>query len=205
MKFFIYFLCYTVFVEFTGAGLIYFRNIFYFKAIRALGINSNIWFNIFWLFGSVLIVAYYYHTLLKVKLNKKIIRFLVVFFVIGMCTHVIIYPHKFLTTHPPFYLISGLIVTVICIFLYFYEILKSNDILNIAHTFGFYVSTGILIWWLVITPVLFFDIYNTAADWPFANLKRLIFLCANIVMYTIFAFALLWCKPEDNQLQNRVD
>ncbi len=198
VKIFIIFLVYTIFVEFMGAFLVYFRTFSVIRLIRSLGFSVNIWFNIFWLFGSILFVSYYYHSLLKQKRHQIVVRILVVLFSVLMFLHITIYPQLFIKTHPPFYLISGLIVTSSSITLYFIELLKGDAILNILRTFGFYVSSGLLVWWLVITPVLFFDLYNTSADWDFANLKRFIFLFANIFMYSCFTIGLIVSNPKND-------
>ncbi|MCB0447396.1 MAG: hypothetical protein KDD03_07775 [Gelidibacter sp.] len=102
----------------------------------------------------------------------------------------------FLKTHASFYQLSGALATIFCIALYFIQLLKSDAIVVMFTTFGFYASVGLFVWWLIVTPVLFFDVYNTTSDWDFANLKRRIFLFANIFMYTCFSVGLIISKPQ---------
>ncbi len=195
-RYFIYFLCYIVFVETVGIGFFYFSEFPVIAFLRDFGLRSVIWYNIFWMFGSVLFVMYYFHSLMKPKLYKTTIKIAVLVFMVAMLGHFCIYPDMFLKTHASFYQLSGALATIFCIALYFIQLLKSDAIVVMFTTFGFYASVGLFVWWLIVTPVLFFDVYNTTSDWDFANLKRRIFLFANIFMYTCFSVGLIISKPQ---------
>jgi hypothetical protein len=197
-QYFIYFLIYVVFVEFIGASLVYFPKFTAVSMIRSIGIRAINWYNLFWFFGSILFVLFYFHSLIKLKPFKVIIKGVSVFFTLIMLVHFILYFEIFMNSHPKIYQFLGLFATFICISLYFIEFLKSDYILHIFKTFGFYASVGLLLWWLIITPVIFFDDYNTVSDWDFANLKRLIFLLANIFMYSCFTIGLIISKPKND-------
>ncbi len=194
-KYFIFFLSYIFIVEIIGALLIYTPTVFPINLLRRLGFQITIWYNVFWYFGSILFILFYFHSILKLKQFKFSIRVVGILFSILMLGHFIIYFEVFKTSHPVLYQFLGLLATFICIALYFIEFLKSNSILNIFRTFGFYASVGLFLWWLIITPVIFFDFYNTESDWDFVNLKRRIFLFANIFMYTCFTVGLILSKP----------
>ncbi len=194
-KCFIYFLVYIVFVECIGVSFIYFRDLGFIQFLRQYGLRSNNWYNAFWMFGSVLFILKYYHLLLKTKRYKTIVKYTAVVFTLIFVLHVIFNFQLFLKVHPPLYFILDASVIYICVSLYLLELLKSNAVLNMFTSFGLYASTGLFVWWLVITPIIFYDQYNTTADWDFANLKRRVFLFANIFMYTCFAIGLIISKP----------
>lgn len=195
-KYFIYFLFYIVFVEAVGVGFYYFKTSPIISFLRSFGIKSVAWFNLFWMFGSVLFVMCYFHSLLKLKSYKILIKITALVFSMLMLGHFYMYPELFLKTHAPFYLLMGAFATSICVVLYFVELLKSDAIIDMFATFGFYASVGLLVWWLIISPVFFYDIYNTTSDWDYVNLKRLIFLFANIFMYTCFSVGLIVSKAK---------
>ncbi|MEP3837740.1 MAG: hypothetical protein ABJM36_08835 [Algibacter sp.] len=195
-RYFIYFLVYIFMVEIFGASLIYFPKFPPVQIIRSTGVNSLNWYNLFWFFGSIVFVLYYFYSIIKLDSFKVAIKIIGALFSISMLGHFFLYFELFMHSHPKIYQILGLITTFICISLYLIEFLKSDSILQIFKTFGFYASIGLFLWWLIITPIIFFENYNTIADWDFVNLKRRIFLCANIFMYSTFTFALIWCKPE---------
>ena len=194
-KYFIFFLIYLFFIEVVGASLIYHPDFYPIYLLRSIGFQITNWYNVFWFFGSIVFILYYFHSLLKLKQAKFIIKMVGVLFSVVMLCHFMLHFDIFMTSHPKLYQFLGLLATFICIAFYFIEFLQSDAVLNIFKTFGFYVSIGLLIWWLTITPVIFFDFYNTEADWHFVNLKRLIFLFANIFMYTCFTVGLIISKP----------
>jgi len=120
---------YVVFVDCIGATYFYFDNFPITSHLTSIGFKPKAWYNLLWLFGSILFVLFYIHSVLAQK-------------------HLV------------------------------------------------FMRCALLIWWLVVTPILFFDAYNTEADWNFANLKRQIIVFANIFMYSIFIIGLIVSKPE---------
>lgn len=197
-KYFIFFLYYIFFIEIVGALFFYAPTFLPIHLIRSLGFRVTSWYNVFWFFGSIVFILYYFHSLLKLKQFKYIIKLVGVLFSIIMLGHFILYFDVFMNTHPKLYQFLGLLATFICIALYFIEFLQSDSILNIFKIFGFYASIGLFLWWLIITPVIFFDFYNTVSDWNFVNLKSLIFLFANIFMYTCFTVGLIVSKSTND-------
>jgi hypothetical protein len=92
--------------------------------------------------------------------------------------------------------ILGAVIIFLCTAFYFYEILISEKILTFYKSLNFYISAAIFNWWLIITPLVFYDIYNSRYDWNFIFLKWQIYLFANITMYLTFTFALIFCDSE---------
>ncbi|WP_142785798.1 hypothetical protein [Changchengzhania lutea] len=192
---FIYFLLYTVFVELLGASLVYFQHTAIIQFLRSFGMRSMIWFNVFWMFGSVLFLAYYYHAILKTKRYKQYVILLSAVFGMVFIGYVIFDFQTFLVAHSPIYQLLGAATITICITIYFIELLNSQDILIAFRSVSFYVSISIFFWWIIVTPAFLFDAYNTVSDWDFVNLRRRIFLFANIFMYTCFIIGLIVSKP----------
>ncbi|XMO85951.1 hypothetical protein AAFN75_14270 [Algibacter sp. AS12] len=194
-RYFIYFLFYIFFVEVIGAMLAYTPNFLPIQLLRKMGVRVYNWYNLLWLYGSIVFVVFYFHAILRRKKLKLVIRVVGVIFSIIMLSHFIFNFEVFLNSRSIFYQIAGLITTFVCIITYFIELTNSDSILNMFKIFSFYASVGLFLWWLIITPVLFFDTYNTESDWDFVNLKRLIFLFANIFMYSCFTLGLIISKP----------
>ena len=92
--------------------------------------------------------------------------------------------------------ILGAIIIFLCAVFYFLEILLSDSILLFYKSINFYISAAIFMWWLIVTPLVFFENYNTTSDWDFVFLKWQIKLFANIFMYLTFTFGLIWCRPQ---------
>ncbi len=196
-KYFIYFLSYVVFVEIIGYVLAVYRNHDVLIFIKNAGIRgASWWYTIFWSVGSVLFFLFYYHGILKTKRNKHIIKVLSIIFLLIALGYLIINSNQISISFSPFLQIVGACVILVCLTLYFTELLQSNLILDFTRLFSFYVSVALLAWWLIITPLVFFETYNTVNDWGYANLKRLIFLFANVFLYTCFALGLIVSKPK---------
>lgn len=195
-KWFIYFLFYVVFVEYVGASLMYFRLHWVASFVHRFGIRSTSWYNLFWFFGSTLFLLVYYYKLLYNKLNKQLLLGLAIVFVIVFTSYTVFNFQDFLKSHPLIYSMLCASVIFLSVSLYFIDFIKRDAIVNAFSTFSFYVSIVFLIWWLIITPTLFFNSYNTENDWDFVNLKRRIFLFSNMFMYLTFTFALIWCRPQ---------
>ena len=108
----------------------------------------------------------------------------------------------FFTSFFPIISVLGAIIIFLCTVFYFIETLESDNILSFYKSLNFYISAAIFIWWLIITPIVFYDNYTTyqidifQRDWDYIKIRRLIYLFANICMYLIFTFALIFCTPE---------
>ena len=197
-KIFVFYLGYIVFVELVAFLLLYLKELAFIDYLIEEGVTSISWFNLFWFYGGIMFTLFYYHSLLTYIMFKRILKIVAVLFSLIMLSHFLIFSKSFFTAHSFLYQISGLIVILICVTLYFIEFLNNENVLNIFHSFSFYVALGLFSWWLIITPVTFFASYNTSADWDFANLKRRIFLFANIFMYTCFAAGFIISKSNTN-------
>ncbi|WP_452224588.1 hypothetical protein [Lacinutrix chionoecetis] len=198
-KLFIYYLFYVVFVEQMGMTFTNFHNFPLTRLLKNQGFHSTAWFNLFWMFGSILFVAGYVHSVLKKRQSKTAIKILSGIFVVVMISHFILFPQIFLKQHHQLYSISGALLILSCCSIYFIEYIKADDITKATTTFSFYALSALLIWWIVIAPILFFDAYNTEADWDFANLKRRIFVFANMFMYSLFTIGFIVSKPKKRQ------
>ncbi len=202
-KYFIYFLVYVAVVVLIGAYPSYFANYSFlidFKvAFKGTLFERNFWwYNIFWTIGSALFYSFYFFKILKTILFTKIIKFSCIVFFLSSIIYIATHWDALFSSQLTFLKIFGEIIIMLCVILYFIEMLKSDNILMFYKSINFYISATIFIWWLVITPLVFYQIYYLAADWNFVFLRGEIYLYANIFMYSSFAITLLWCKPETN-------
>ncbi|WP_157811531.1 hypothetical protein [Lacinutrix sp. Bg11-31] len=195
-RIFIFFLIYVVFVDFTGATYFYDINFKPTAYLRSIGFNSKPWYNLLWLFGSMLFVMYYIYNVLHKKYNKILILAVTVIFTTLMLGHFFIYPQVFFKTHSSYYQLVGAFTLLIGCAIYFIEFINSESITYALRTYSFYALSAVLIWWLIVTPILLFEAYNTISDIDFVNLKRRIFVFANMFMYGMFAFGLVISKPQ---------
>ncbi len=202
-KYFIYFLVYVAILELIGGYPSYFSDYAFLSDFKAtfkgtLFQRNYWWYNIFWTIGSPLFYSFYFIKILKTKLFSKIIKFSSTIFFISSIIYIARHWNEFFNSIIVFNQIFGEVIIILCVILYFIEMLQSETILTFYKSINFYISSIILIWWLVITPLVFYQIYFLTEDWTFIILKWQIYLFMNIFMYSSFAIALIWCKAENN-------
>ncbi len=165
--------------------------------------KSHWWSNIYWSVGAIVFFAFYYRKILNSKSSKKIIKvasycFLVFSIIYIFLNRSLFFNHFFIVLD-----LSGAFIVFLCTVLYFIEILNSEKLLVFYQSINFYISAIIFIWWLIITPMAFYDVYFEYEigighfDKDFLKLRNSVYLFANIFMYLTFTFAFIWCKPEN--------
>ena len=166
-------------------------------------IADNYWFStLFWNLGAIIFYAYYYKALLKKKIFKKILNYGTILFLVFSLGYIIIHWDAFFVSYFPIISVLGAVIIFLCSSFYFYEILSDENISYFYKSINFYISAAIFIWWLIITPIVFFDDYtfyvvgSPVIDFEYINLRRYIYLFSNIFMYLTYTFAFIWCKPK---------
>jgi hypothetical protein len=202
IRYFIWFLIYVAILELIGAYPRYFRNYEFLNYFETLLKDTKLernswWYNIFWHLGSALFYSFYFTKVLKTSFYVKTVRFAGIVFFFSSIIYIITHWHELFTFQLVFLKIFGAVIIMLCVILYFTEILQSNNVLKFYKSINFYISSIIFIWWLVITPLVFYQMYYSTADWNFVFSRRMIYLFANIFMYGSFTIALIWCKPQN--------
>lgn len=200
-KYFIYFLLYVVFIELVGA---------YTKYLNYFGFLGNIknvidktvfrqnywWYTIFWSIGSMLFYAFYYHKILKSKVFKKVIKYSAIIFLTISVSIILKDVDGFFVGRPYAITLMGAVIVLLCVLFYFIEMLYSDKILTFYRSFNFYVTVTIFIWWLATVPLSFYQNFFNIEDPDYILLRKVILLSSNILMYSSFTFALIWCRPQ---------
>jgi hypothetical protein len=201
-KYFIYFLVYLSICEAisTYTWLVFPDKILSF--LVGTIIEKNYWWStLYWKIGAIMFFAFYYNKILKNKQFKKAIKFGGLSFFVFSVIYILCHCQAFFVSFFPAISVFGAAIIFLCTALYFIEILLSDSILSFYKSLNFYISAGIFIWWLIITPIVFYDNYTAyeisvyQRDWDYIKLRRLIYLSANLFMYLTFTFALIFCKP----------
>ena len=196
-KYFIRFLVYLSICDFLGGYVNYISNDGFFSFLSGTIFVRNFWWStLFWKIGAIVFFSFYYNKVLKRKPFKVLIKYSGIVFLLFSLSYIITHWNEYFTRFFPIIDVIGAVVVFLCTVFYFIEVLQSERILTFYKSLNFYISAAIFIWWLIITPLVFYDIYNSHYDWNFIFLKWEIYLFANIVMYLTFTFALIYCKQE---------
>tara|TARA_R110002096_G_scaffold148822_1_gene309947 strand:+ start:20135 stop:20857 length:723 start_codon:yes stop_codon:yes gene_type:complete len=202
-KYFIYFLVYLTLCDFvTGYTKLVDPDKMLSFLLGSL-IEKNYWFStLYWKIGAIVFFSFYYQKILKTKVYKNIIKYSGYSFFVFSIIYILLNWQAFFVSFFPIISVLGAAIVFLCTVLYFVEILQTNKLLTFYKSLDFYISAAIFIWWLIITPIVFYDNYTTyqvgvyERDWNYIHLKRLIYLSANIFMYSTFTFALIYCRPK---------
>jgi len=202
VKYFIFFLVYVVVIELLGYYPRFSRSYESFFWIQSL-VKGTIfeqnflWYAIFWKIGSALFISFYFRLILKNKINRDLIKYLALFFVLFSVIYIAFNYQIYYTSDLKLIQFFGAFIILLCVVLYFLEVLQSNKVITFYKSFNFYIASVFLIWFLIKTPIAFYQIYYSSADWSFVFLRRNIILFTNLFMYLTFIFAFLWCKPKN--------
>lgn len=201
VKFFIWFLVYLSLCDFVNSYVHHIKNNGFLNFLEGTVFVRNFWFStLFWEIGAIVFFTFYYNRILKKKVFKGVVKYSGFVFLIFSVFYIIFNWDEYFISFFPIISILGAIIIFLCTVFYFIEILQSDKILTFYKSINFYISAAIFIWWLIITPLVFYDIYNSHYDWNFIFLKWQIYLFANIVMYSSFTFALIFCKPDNDNI-----
>ena len=187
-KFFLYFLIFILIQSNLGSYTYYFWRYDetgrLLEMIQGTFLQRNYWwFNIFWHLLSVCGFAYYYWKILKRDFHRKILKIVIVVYVVSALIYYFFNPDDFLFRTAPFVAINQGIVILFCVTLYFLELLQSDKILGFYKLFDFYLSIGILLFWLIKTPLVFFEIYYRDYDTAYVALRIYINIFVIYFMY----------------------
>jgi len=207
-RYFIYFLACAVIADFIGSYPYYIDKLewldpIYRRIEGTMFLEGNWWATLYWSVGAALFYAYYFRIILIQKRFKRMLGYVSLLLIFVSVISIILDWESFMLSSVISIEIVSFGLIVLVSFFYFLEIINSEKILTFYKSLNFYIAVIILIWKLVTTPLLFYDMYLTSSDWAFVLLKWKIIIFFNMFMYLSFAVALIACKPEKKYLLNR--
>lgn len=192
-KIFVWFLWLTLLVDTSGFYNVaaYYSGYEYFSFIK-----GTRYVHTYWLFNPYHLIAYaafqsFFITQINSERIRKILWAITIVFIISAILNLIL-SGIFFISYSAFTAIGGTVILVLWIGLFFYQILRSNRILNFYKDLGFYIAIGALIWHVSITPLFIynkFGIMNTSPE--FVNFYKILLSIMNAFMYLSFAAGFL--------------
>ncbi|MCM8570587.1 hypothetical protein NE848_14420 [Gramella jeungdoensis] len=161
----------------------------YIEFIKETPFRTNLWiYNILTLVTGSLFTVYFLMQTQSGKL-KKAIGTLVVIYIISSIIHFFTSDVFFLTTSAYVY-IYGAFLICISIAAYYLELVRTERILNFRRELPLYISIGLIIYQLGITPLFIFQRYVGVSE-DFSEVYGNVLDLANFFMYSVFAFGFL--------------
>lgn len=194
IKIFVWYLWLTVAVETIGMyGYLNYNNFdnTIINWIKNSVFSSNTWlYNTYYLASSI-VFALFYLKVVKDHLSKNIIKFSVLIYVIFTIAYYII-SGTFFTKSVPYDILLQTLLVFIYVMLYYKQLLKSDRILYFYKLPIFYISSGLLFWYLCVTPLFIFDAYLNLINADFIKFQRSYLLIANTLLYSCYTFGFLY-------------
>lgn len=203
VKYFIYFLVYVAIMELIGAYPTFvekYESLSEAKEfLKGTKFEENNWFyTIFWTIASAIFYSFYFGQFLESVNSIKVIKYITSIFIISSFGYILFNWNSFFVSSFYFVDIFSASVILLSVVFYFIEVLKSQKVLIFYKSINFYIAAVLLIFFLIKTPLLFYDVYFSRSDMDYLRLNAIINILCIAFMYITFSFALIWCKPQNN-------
>ena len=182
-KYFLYFLWFTFFIEAFGASL---------KPYYPIGVS---WIYSVFSFASVIFYFFWYYQILKNKsLRRVVVVFASLFSLITTLAYIL--PDELKNQGYAFVVGSlgslGILILTLC---HFYRLLNSDEVLIIKHKLSFWISTGLLLFYVGIIPLVLLT--KTLVISPLSRI--LILISLNLILYGCYVIGFIWTKKKYNR------
>lgn len=196
-KYLVLFLWITVLVEFIAGYVIvgFYSDYTYFSFIKDTPFQSNYWlYNIFHVIGFSFFCLYF-ASFLKKRSWKTLVLILTTLVIVVPGVYVFFTPSFFEPTSQ-ILAISRTLLLFFSIVLFYFELLRSDLLLEIKTFLPFYISVGVLVFNLCVTPLdILFNYFNIVdGNELFVKLRLNVLLYANVFMYVTFIAGFLICS-----------
>lgn len=196
-KYLVAFLWFIVIAETVGiyAPAAYFSKYKYFSFVEGTLFTNN-----YWIFNIVIIASFafyslYFRSLLRNGIWKKTLSILVYLYVLASILF-LIFTDIYFSGYSKFSSLAGTLLLFISVAVFYFKLLKSDIILNLRYYLPIYISIGVLVFHLCVTPFDILTAYfkaDTGND-MFIKLRVNVLLYSNIFMYSTIILGFIVCS-----------
>ena len=179
-RYFLPFLWYTFLVEVGGAILGYIFD------------ADNFWLYNAFTITSFLFYFYWYYTILKRQVFRKVITLFTALFVV--VAGISLFYQDWSEYHSYTFIAGALFVLVLILF-HFYALLNSDEVLIVKYKLSFWISTALLLFNMGMIPLMFLTEYADLKDISYL----IIMLSLNLILYGCYIIGFTWTKQEYNR------
>ncbi len=179
-KYWLYFLWFTFLIEVFGASL---------KPNYPIGVS---WIYSIFSIASVIFYFFWYYQILKTKQLRIVVVVFASLFSL-MTTLAYIFPDELKNQGYAFVVGSlGILTLTLC---HFYRLLNSDEVLIIKHKLSFWISTGLLLFYVGIIPLVLLT--KALVISPLSRI--LILISLNLILYGCYVIGFIWTKKKYNR------
>jgi hypothetical protein len=196
-KYLVVFLWFTLIVEVIGAypAIAHFSDYKYFSFVEGTLFERNYWIYNIYVILSYVFYIYYFRFYIRQRIWKLLLNYFAYIFIIATIVNLFL-SDVFFEGISQFTALSGTLLIFLTVVIFYFELLRSDVLLNLKRFLPLYISIGILIYHLCVTPIDIFSEHFTSEN-PFYNqLSVKINLYANIFLYSIYILGFIICSRE---------
>ncbi len=194
LRSFVYFLVITVLVDALGTYANLYNTLDFLKPIENTIFKENFWLYNTFQIGSLFFYMIFYRSLIVSDNYKKLINLLIILSVFVIAYNIYVNGLSYFTMNIKYNFIWTTFCVFMCIALYFYELLMSDEILLFFRSTLFYISIGLLLWWLIFPPFIFYMQYYKTIYPEMMRFRDVILICTNLYLYGCFIIGFLWAR-----------
>ncbi len=145
---------------------------------------------------SFLFYFYFYKNIFRIKKSQRLMSIFSILFILFGLFDLIILKNNFLNNFLNNTLVFGSFLLIITIIVFLIEIVKNEDIVfNIKKSFIFWVSIGILLFYIGIFPIMITINYLKYGSY---QIYDLVITILNFIMYSCIIIGYLYSDPKYN-------
>ena len=195
-KLFVAFLWFTVIFELLAsyAPLTYFFKLEVFSFVLDTPFETNYWaYNIYFLINYFVYITYVKWQLVS-RWQRKLINILLALFLSTSIVNLFT-SQVFFEAFSAYTNITGTLVLLFVIGLYYYQLVRSDMVLRIGWLLPFYVTIGAVILHVCLTPFLIYSAYFQSAIHPdFTGAYLIVLKVINLLVYSIYILGFIICR-----------
>lgn len=195
IRYFCWFLWLTVFVEYFGiySSVAYYSDYKIFPFLKESRFAANYWmYNVYSIIAFSIYILLFVSQLENTKI-KKAFRGITLLFVIA-CVLNLLFSGVYWNAHSIFTFFIGTILVLISIGFYYFQLLRTDQILNIRHSLFFYISVGALVYHLGFVPLVIYNGYFNLDSPEYLYFYGFIIKGINYFLYSLYIFGFLICS-----------
>ncbi|PKA82287.1 hypothetical protein ATE92_0415 [Ulvibacter sp. MAR_2010_11] len=178
-KYFLFFMWYTFLVDLTG-GLI--GDVF---------LMNNAWlYNAFIITSFLFYFNWYYTILRRSNFKKAVIAFTIIFSVVALFNLFFV---SWKAYHSYTFFTGAAFLLVLTLF-HFHQLLNSNEVLIVKHKLSFWISTGLLLFYMGMIPLIYLLKYIGIEHLSYL----FILISLNVILYGCYTIGFIWTKKKYN-------
>ena len=193
VRYFVYFLCLNVVVELFGNLPFVIEGSQYLSFLKGTFVEYNAW-----MYNSFTIVSYWFYiSFFKWNLTnlrfKQVLNILTIVFLVISISYLLV-TDVFFKSHTAFPMIFGTLIVVTSVFFYFFEMLKSEKILEFNNNLIFYIAIGAIVFHLCVPPLFIYSsFYSRKISIEFVKIRQIILYSTIIFTYTCYIIGFAIC------------